>query len=159
MMKRYFMMFSAAVAALVSCHKEPNLEPAPQPQVESHEVTIEAGILSKTVLVGDAVMWEGSDEIALVFTHTSSDPHVNKTFVNQEAEQTIARALFKGQLPNNVSPENGYNDLGYAVYPTESGRGMESGFQLRQSNRSERDSPDGAYTSAASPQRVRHDHD
>lgn len=117
MMKRYFMMFSAAVAALVSCHKEPNLEPAPQPQVESHEVTIEAGILSKTVLVGDAVMWEGSDEIALVFTHTSSDPHVNKTFVNQEAEQTIARALFKGQLPNNVSPENGYNDLGYAVYP------------------------------------------
>ncbi len=117
MMKRYFMMFSAAVAALVSCHKEPNLEPAPQPQVESHEVTIEAGILSKTVLDGDAVMWEGSDEIALVFTHTSSDPHVNKTFVNQEAEQTTDRALFKGRLPNNVSPENGYNDLGYAVYP------------------------------------------
>lgn len=116
-MKRYFMMFSAAVAALVSCHKEPNLEPAPQPQVESHEVTIEAGILSKTVLDGNAVMWEGSDEIALVFTHTSSAPHVNKTFVNQEAEQTTARALFKGQLPNNVSPENGYNDLGYAVYP------------------------------------------
>lgn len=116
-MKRYFMIFSAAVAALVSCHKEPNLEPAPQPQVESHEVTIEAGILSKTVLDANAVMWEGSDEIALVFTHTSSDPHVNKTFVNQEAEQTTARALFKGQLPNNVSPENGYNDLGYAVYP------------------------------------------
>lgn len=116
-MKRYFMMFSAAVAALVSCHKEPNLEPAPQPHVESHEVTIEAGILSKTVLDANAVMWEGSDEIALVFTHTSSAPHVNKTFVNQEAEQTTARALFKGQLPNNVSPENGYNDLGYAVYP------------------------------------------
>lgn len=117
MMKRYFMMFSAAVAALVSCHKEPNQEPAPQPQVESHEVTIEAGILSKTVLDGDAVMWEGSDEIALVFTHTSSAPHVNRTFVNQETEQTTARALFKGQLPNNVSLENGYNDRGYAVYP------------------------------------------
>ena len=116
-MKRYFIIFSAALAALVSCHKEPNLEPAPQPQVESHEVTIEAGILSKTVLDGNAVMWEGSDEIALVFTHTSSASHVNKTFVNQEAEQTTARALFKGQLPNNVSPENGYNDLGYAVYP------------------------------------------
>ena len=117
MMKRYFMMFSAAVAALVSCHKEPNQEPAPQPQVESHEVTIEAGILPKTVLEGNAVMWEGSDEIALVFTHPSSSPHVNKTFVNQEAEQTTDRALFKGQLPNNVSQENGYNDLGYAVYP------------------------------------------
>lgn len=116
-MKRYFMMFSAAVAALVSCHKEPNLEPAPQPQVESHEVTIEAGILSKTVLDGNAVMWEGSDEIALVFIHTSSAPHVNKTFVNQETQQTIDRAVFKGQIPNNVSPENGYNDLGYAVYP------------------------------------------
>ena len=114
MMKRYFMMFSAAVAALVSCHKET----AQEPQSEgSHEVTIEAGILSKTVLNENAVMWEGSDEIALVFTHTSSDPHVNKTFVNQEAEQTTDRALFKGQLPNNVSPENGYNDLGYAVYP------------------------------------------
>lgn len=116
-MKRYFMMFSAAVAALVSCHKEPNLEPAPQPQVESHEVTIEAGILSKTVLDGNAVMWEGSDEIALVFIHTSSAPHVNKTFVNQETQQTIDRAVFKGQIPNNVSQDNGYNDLGYAVYP------------------------------------------
>lgn len=118
MMKRYFMIFSAAVAALVSCHKEPMQEPTQEPQVEqSHEVTIEAGILSKTVLQGDAVMWEGSDEIALVFTHTSSDPHVNKTFVNQEAEQTTARAIFKGQLPDDVSQENGYNDLGYAVYP------------------------------------------
>ena len=116
-MKRYFMMFSAAVAALVSCHKEPNLEPAPQPQVESHEVTIEAGILSKTVLDGNAVMWEGADEIALVFTHTTSAPHVNKTFINQETQQTIARAVFKGQIPNNVSQDNGYNDLGYAVYP------------------------------------------
>ena len=118
MMKRYFMIFSAAVAALVSCHKEPVQEPVQEPQVEqSHEVTIEAGILSRTVLEGDAVMWEGSDEIALVFTHTSSAPHVNKTFVNQEAEQTTARALFKGQLPNNVSEANGYKDLGYAVYP------------------------------------------
>lgn len=118
MMKRYFLIFSAAVAALVSCHKEPVQEPVQEPQVEqSHEVTIEAGILSKTVLEGDDVMWEGSDEIALVFTHTSSAPHVNKTFVNQEAEQTTARALFKGQLPNNVSEANGYDDLGYAVYP------------------------------------------
>lgn len=117
MMKRYFMMFSAAVAALVSCHKEPNLEPAPQPQVESHEVTIEAGILSKTVLDGNAVMWEGSDEIALVFSHETSQPHVNKTFVNQETQETVARALFRGQIPDDVKVENGYYDLGYAVYP------------------------------------------
>ena len=121
-MKRYFMIFLAAVAAVVSCHKEPaqepNHEPTHEPQVvETHEVTIDAGILSKTALEGNAVMWEGSDEIALVFTHTSSAPHVNRTFVNQEAEKTTERALFKGQIPNNVSEADGYNDLGYAVYP------------------------------------------
>ena len=121
-MKRYFMIFLAAVAAVVSCHKEPaqepNHEPTHEPQVvETHEVTIDAGILSKTTLEGNAVMWEGSDEIALVFTHTSSAPHVNRTFVNQEAEKTTERALFKGQIPNNVSEADGYNDLGYAVYP------------------------------------------
>ena len=117
MMKRYFMIFSAALTALVSCHKEFVQDSAREPQMESHEVTIEAGILSKTVLDGNAVMWEGADEIALVFTHASSSPHVNKTFVNQEAEQTTARALFKGQFPDDVSLDDGYNDLGYAVYP------------------------------------------
>ena len=117
-MKRYYMIFLAAVAALVSCHKEPIQEPVDQPQeVDAREVTIDAGILSKTVLDGNSVMWEGSDEIALIFTHSTSAPHVNKTFVNQEATESTARALFKGLIPNNVSVNNGYNDLGYAVYP------------------------------------------
>ena len=116
-MKRYFVIFSAALAALVSCHKEPNQEPVPEPQVESHEVTIEAGIHSKTMLDGNAVKWEGSDKIALVFTHSTSAPHVNKTFVNQEAEEPTDCATFKGKIPNNVSLADGYDDLGYAVYP------------------------------------------
>ena len=115
-MKRYFMIFFAAVAAMVSCHKEPIQEPVDQPQeVDAREVTIDAGILSKTVLDGNSVMWEGSDEIALVFTHSTAKPHVNKTFVNQKP--TEARALFRGLVPNDISVENGYNDLGFAVYP------------------------------------------
>ena len=117
-MKRYYMIFFAAIAAMVSCHKEPVQEPVDQPQeVDAREVTIDAGILSKTVLDGNSVMWEGSDEIALIFTHSTSTPHVNKTFVNQEATESTARALFRGLVPNSVSVDNGYNDLGYAVYP------------------------------------------
>ena len=117
-MKRYFMIFFAAIAAMVSCHKEPIQEPVGQPQeVDAREVTIDAGILSKTVLDGNSVMWEGSDEIALIFTHSTSTPHVNKTFVNQEATESTARAIFRGLVPNSVSVDNGYNDLGYAVYP------------------------------------------
>ena len=101
-MKRYYMIFLAAVAALVSCHKEPIQEPVDQPQeVDAREVTIDAGILSKTVLDGNSVMWEGSDEIALIFTHPSSAPHVNKTFVNQEATESTARAIFRGLVPNS----------------------------------------------------------
>ena len=118
-MKRYFMIFFAAIAAMVSCHKEPVQEPLPEStqQEDVREVTIDAGILSKTALVGYEVWWEGGDEIALIFTHSSSAPHVNKTFVNQETTQSTARALFRGLVPNNVSEDNGYNDLGYAVYP------------------------------------------
>lgn len=113
-MKRYFLIFFAAVAALVSCHKEVVL----RPQLEDvHEVTIEAGTLSKTVLAGDKVMWEGGDEIALIFHHATDIPHVNKTFVNEEKELSTERAVFKGLLPNSVTTENGYNDLGFAVYP------------------------------------------
>ena len=118
-MKRYFMIFLAAAAAMVSCHKEPVQGPQPdQPQYEdAREVTIEAGTLSKTVLVGDKVMWEGGDEIALIFHHSTDAPHVNKTFANDEKEQKSERAIFRGLVPNSVTVDNGYNDLGFAVYP------------------------------------------
>ena len=118
-MKRYFMVFLAAAAAMVSCHKEPVQGPQPdQPQYEdAREVTIEAGTLSKTVLAGDKVMWEGGDEIALIFHHSTDAPHVNKTFANEEKELTSDRAIFRGLVPNSVTVDNGYNDLGFAVYP------------------------------------------
>ena len=109
MMKRFCIIFLSAVAALLSCNKESIQEPDSQ-FADAREVTIEAGILTKTVLNGNSVMWEGSDEIALVFTHSSAAPHVNKTFVNKETTQSTARATFKGLIPNSVSviraPEN-----------------------------------------------------
>ena len=119
-MKRYLMIFLAAAAASVSCHKEPVQGPqTDQPQYEdAREVTIEAGILSKTVLADDnKVKWEGGDEIALVFHHSNGNHHVNKTFANQEKQESDERAVFKGLVPNSITEENGYNDLGFAVYP------------------------------------------
>lgn len=119
-MKRYLMIFLAAAAASVSCHKEPVQGPqTDQPQYEdAREVTIEAGILSKTVLADDnKVKWEGGDEIALVFHHSNGNHHVNKTFANQEKQESAERAVFKGLVPNSITEENGYNDLGFAVYP------------------------------------------
>ena len=113
-MKRHFMIFSAALAAMVSCHKEPVQQPLRE---DVREVTIEAGTLSKTVLKGDKVWWEGGDEIALVFRHPDNVPHVNRTFVNQEAEQATERAIFKGQIPGDVTTAAGYSDWGFAVYP------------------------------------------
>ena len=118
-MKRYLMIFLAATAAVVSCHKEPVQGPqGEQPQYEdAREVTIEAGTLSKTVLAGDKVWWEGGDKIALIFNHATTAPHVNKTFANEEKTQSSERAIFRGLVPNSVTVENDYEDLGYAVYP------------------------------------------
>lgn len=138
-MKRYFIAFIAACVAIVSCQSDPFQEPVlrpdedqqenggnvqdPEPEVpeimDAREVTIEAGILTKTVLNGNSVYWEGGDKIALVFRHsTDADKfHVNKTFVNQEPTVNTERATFKGMLANEVTIENGYQDLGYAVYP------------------------------------------
>ena len=117
-MKRYLMIFLVATAAVVSCHKEPVQGPqGEQSQYEdAREVTIEAGTLSKTVLAGDDVWWEGGDKIALIFNHATA-PHVNKTFANEEKTQSSERAIFRGLVPNSVTVENGYEDLGYAVYP------------------------------------------
>lgn len=112
-MKKYYMIFLAAAAAFVSCqeHFEQN------PQEEMCEVSIEAGISTKTVLDGTAVLWEGGDELALIFRHATDAPHVNKTLVNSEAAKISARAVFNGRIPVSVDVENGYDDLGFAVYP------------------------------------------
>lgn len=117
-MKRFILMFSAAMAALVSCYEEPVQEPGNDDVLEDvREVSIKAATLAKSVLSGDDVWWEGGDQIALVFTHPTEAPHVNKTFVNDEKENASYYATFTGAIPNEVTVENGYEDLGFAVYP------------------------------------------
>ena len=117
-MKRFILMFSAAMAALVSCYEEPVQEPGTGSMPEDvRVVSIKAATLAKSVLSGDDVWWEGGDQIALVFTHRTEAPHVNKTFVNDEKENASYYATFTGAIPNEVTVDNGYEDLGFAVYP------------------------------------------
>lgn len=117
-MKRFILMFSAAMAALVSCYDEPVQEPGTGSMPEDvREVSIKAATLAKSVLSGDDVWWEGGDQIALVFTHPTEAPHVNKTFVNDEKENAAYYATFTGTIPNSVTVANEYEDLGFAVYP------------------------------------------
>ena len=117
-MKRLILMFSAAVAALVSCQIEPIQDTGVDYLPEDvHEVSIKAATLAKSVLSGEDVWWEGGDQIALVFTHPTDAPHVNKTFVNDEKENTSYYTTFTGSIPNSVTVENGYEDLGlYLCY-------------------------------------------
>lgn len=120
-MKRYYMLFLAALAAFVSCQEsplqEPVIEPEQNPQEEMLDIKLEAGILSKTVLEGTTVLWEKGDQLALVFNHETEAPHVNKSLVSSLTEETAAHANFSGRIPMSVSGENGYEDLGFAVYP------------------------------------------
>ena len=117
-MKRYCLLFLTAFAAFIACHKEPVQVPQDEFGQEVREVSIEAGIHSKTVLDNEnQVMWEGGDKIALLFTHPDKASYVNRTFVNDKQEASY-RTVFKGKLHNSVSVKNGYDDLGYAVYPS-----------------------------------------
>lgn len=117
-MKRHYLLFLTVFAALVSCHKEPVQDPQDELGQDVREVSIEAGILSKTVLDNkNQVMWEGGDKIALLFTHPTEASYVNRTFVNNNPEASY-RTVFKGKFHNSVSVKNGYDDHGYAVYPS-----------------------------------------
>ena len=120
-MKKYYMIFLAAAVALMSCQKdpvqEPQTDPEQTPQEEMCDIRIDAGIQSKTVLDGTTVMWEPGDELAMIFQHSEYAPHVNKTLTNTETEQVSSRAVFSGRLPLVVNVENGYDEVGYVVYP------------------------------------------
>ena len=113
-MKRYLFVFFAALSAFMSCQKEQPEELQDQQMIEFE---IEAGIQSKTTLDGTTVLWEGGDRLALVFQKTGDRPHVNKTLVNTQSTQSTPRATFKGRIPMDVSEDNGYQDIGMAVYP------------------------------------------
>ena len=103
----------AALALASSCQDEAGLNP-PQPL----EVSLSASSAdTKTALDGGAVKWEKGDEVALVFTHPTKAAVVET--LSSSIESSAVSADFKGKLSVEVnSTEGGYDDAGYAVYPT-----------------------------------------
>ena len=100
----------AALAVFASCVQENNEMTSPQ----AREVSLVASASeTKTLLDGNAVMWETNDAVALVFAKDGSK-HV-ETFTTTESG---ASAVFSGKLPNEVSVAGGYDASGHAVYPS-----------------------------------------
>lgn len=98
----------AAVAALVACSQKTVETPS-----LFREVSIEANSTqTKTQLDGNAVVWEANDAVAIRFTKDAAH-HVG-TFTTTQTGPTVD---FKGTLPNTVSVDGGYAEIGYAVYP------------------------------------------
>lgn len=107
-----------------SCIKEvggdnPQTGPQPQPEVETREVTLTAGAVSKTVLADDgkSIKWKHGDKIAIVFSHPQSSAHVAELATEIEGEGTADKAKFKGELPVNITEGNGYA-AAFAVHPS-----------------------------------------
>ena len=104
-MKKYIIPF-AALAVLVACVQENEME---QPsrvfiKAEANE--------TKTLLDGNAVVWESGDAVALRFTSTSKT--YREFFSTQDSGNS---ATFSGTLANGVTVADGYDAKGYAVYP------------------------------------------
>ena len=107
-MKKLFFAF-AAFAALVSCSENKIQNPS-----EVREVSIVANATeTKTLLNGDAVVWEANDAVALLFSRDAA--YSVNTLTTTESGAT---AKFTGKLPNDVSVAGGYAETGYAVYPS-----------------------------------------
>lgn len=123
-MKKIFLSF-AALAALVSCAQE---------NIREVELTRKVSVMAnaaetKTLLDGNAVVWENGDAVALCF---ESETEGVSTTVFTTSETTLSSsAEFVGSLPNSVSVANGYAETGHAVYPsTAVGAGGEVEFTL-----------------------------
>ena len=103
----------AALAFASSCQDEAGLNP-PQPL----EVSLSASSAdTRTALDGGAVKWEKGDEVALVFTHPTKAAVVET--LSTSIQSSAVSADFKGKLPLEVTDsEGGYDEAGYAVYPT-----------------------------------------
>lgn len=101
----------AVLAVFVSCVQENN-------EMKSSQTTREVSLVAnasqtKTLLDGNAVVWEANDAVALVFAKSGSK-HV-ETFTTAGSG---ASAEFTGKLPNEVSVAGGYDASGHAVYPS-----------------------------------------
>lgn len=106
-MKKTFFFF-AALVAVAACNNVKVETPS-----LTREVTIKASSAeTKTQLSGDAVHWEANDAVALRFTKDAA--HHVETFTTTQAGPSVQ---FKGTLPNTVSVDGGYDEIGYAVYP------------------------------------------
>lgn len=106
----------AALCCLCSCTVS-SLPEDPQSGPEFRDVSILAGTMSKSVMKDDNVVWEDGDKIALIFTHPEKGAYVAELATEiPEGEARVAD--FKGKLPVGVSAAKGYEDNGYAVYPS-----------------------------------------
>ena len=107
-MKKLVLSF-AAVAALASCVQNDITGPS-----ESKTVSIVAQVdQTKTVLDGNAVLWENGDAVALRFA-SDSDVYT-EVFTTAQSGATVT---FSGTLDNGVNVSAGYAANGYAVYPS-----------------------------------------
>ena len=113
-MKRYLLIFSAFVA-MVACNKEPEIVPSPEP-APAYKVTVEAAA-TKTTLSGDKILWESTDKIAMFFSKEGVKS-VSELSSTIEDGQTAEKSRFSGEMADEVTSENGYAEIGYAVYPS-----------------------------------------
>lgn len=111
-MKKYILLLSAFVA-LMSCDRGSEI----QPTVPTREVSIEA-VATRTIYDGKNVVWESGDEVSVFFRHPESGFNVTPFSTNIEEGQTAAKARFSGSISAEVSSTSGYEDFGYAIYPT-----------------------------------------
>lgn len=110
-MKRHIMIF-AAFAAVISCN---NVDGILEPQ--SPEVSITAGH-TKTVVGQDGITWDGTEEIAALFTNNEEGEFHTEKFTNtKEAGKT---AKFVGRINSKVHTSKGWDDAVYCVYPSTS---------------------------------------
>ena len=115
-MKRKVLYLFAALFGLCSCAVDP-LPDDQQSGSEFREVSVMADAMTRTVMKDDAVVWEDGDKIALIFTHPEKGAYVAELVA--EIPEGLARmADFKGKLPVGVSASKGYDEDGYAVYPS-----------------------------------------
>ena len=106
----------AALCCLCSCTVS-SLPEDPQSGPEFREVSILAGTMSKSVMKDDNVVWEDGDKISLIFIHPEKGAYVAELAAEiPEGEARVAD--FKGKLPVAVSTSKGYEENGYAVYPS-----------------------------------------
>ena len=96
---------------MVACNKEPEIVPAP-----ARTVTIDA-VATKTTLDGNSILWESTDKIAVFFSKEGVKS-VSEFTSTIESGQTAAKSRFSGEMAEDVTSENGYDELGYAVYPS-----------------------------------------